>query len=418
MTTAANTLTSTNGSTPLRFGSPELREAIEAIGKSATDSKRNGGSLHSAIALVKQSKLGALRVSVADGGGGCTVREFFAMLMELTAADPDVAHILRAHYWFVEERLRSTNNVERTRWIEKIVNGAIFGNAVSELGGSAAVGSWIFETKLIPRGDGFVLNGTKYYVTGSLYSDWINVIASTPEGKLAAAIIPADRAGVTLEDDWDGIGQRLTGSGTAIFREVEVHPHEVLVAGVESAEVSSVENPADPFLLGQFVQLILTAIIAGIMRNVVTDAIQVVRKRARTYSHAPTEPASADPLLQQIVGELASGAFGAEALILAAAEAQDLALAALAKGPADFDLAHRGSLLAAQAKVIIDDIATRAATQLFDVGGSSAIKQSADLDRHWRNIRTLASHNPAVYKARAIGNYLINGERLPSNGFF
>ena len=53
-----------------------------------------------------------------------------------------------------------------------------------------------------------------------------------------------------------------------------------------------------------------------------------------------------------------------------------------------------------------------AATQIFEVGGASATRQSAHLDRHWRNIRTIASHNPAVYKARAIGNYIVNG-RVP-----
>jgi alkylation response protein AidB-like acyl-CoA dehydrogenase len=55
---------------------------------------------------------------------------------------------------------------------------------------------------------------------------------------------------------------------------------------------------------------------------------------------------------------------------------------------------------------------------LFDIGGSSAVKQSANLDRHWRNARTLASHNPTPYKARAVGDYLLNGTLLPTNGFF
>jgi alkylation response protein AidB-like acyl-CoA dehydrogenase len=55
---------------------------------------------------------------------------------------------------------------------------------------------------------------------------------------------------------------------------------------------------------------------------------------------------------------------------------------------------------------------------LLDVGGASATKQSQNLDRHWRNARTLASHNPGAYKARAIGDHVINGTPLPVNGFF
>ncbi len=403
---------------PPRVGSVEMKQLIAAIGESAAASKQAGTALHPAIDLVRLSRLGAIRVPVAEGGGGCSVREYFVMLMDLAAADPDVAHLLRAHYWVTEERLRAKHTADRTPWIEKIVGGAIFGNAVSELGGSAAVGSWLFNTTLSPRGERFVLNGTKYYVTGSLYSDWIMVFACDPQGKVVSVIIPATRAGVTLADDWDGIGQRLTGSGTAVFCEVEVLPNEVQAAGVESSAAASLADPADPLLVGQFIQLILTAVIAGIVRNIASDAAQLVKSRGRTYSHAPSETASGDPLLQQIVGELASAAFAAESIVLAAADAQDIALASVVNGAADFALAHRASLLAAQAKVVIDDLAARAATRLFDVGGSSAVKQSANLDRHWRNIRTVASHNPTVYKARAIGNYLINGEVLPGNGFF
>ncbi len=403
---------------PPRVGSAEMKQLIAAIGASAAASKRAGTPLYEAIDLVRQSRLGAIRVPVAEGGGGCSVREYFAMLMDLAAADPDVAHLLRAHFWVVEERLRAKHVADRKPWIEKIVNGAIFGNAISELGGSAAVGSWLFATKLVPRGERYVLNGTKYYVTGSLYSDWVMVFACDSAGKVVSVIIPTARAGVTLEDDWDGIGQRLTGSGTAVFHDVEVLPEEVLAAGVESSETASVQDAADPLVVGQFIQLILTAVIAGIMRNVATDAVQMVKNRGRTYSHAPSDTASADPLLQQIVGELESAAFAAESVVLAAADAQDVALASVVNGAADFALAHRASMLAAQAKVVIDDLAVRAATRLFDVGGASAVRQSADLDRHWRNIRTVASHNPTVYKARAIGNHLINDVTLPANGFF
>ena len=76
------------------------------------------------------------------------------------------------------------------------------------------------------------------------------------------------------------------------------------------------------------------------------------------------------------------------------------------------------ALAAAKAKVVVDELAIRSAGLLFDAGGASATKRSANLDRHWRNARTLASHNPSSYKARAIGDYEINGTPLPSKGFF
>ena len=50
-----------------------------------------------------------------------------------------------------------------------------------------------------------------------------------------------------------------------------------------------------------------------------------------------------------------------------------------------------------------------ATTLIFDVGGASATSETRRMDRHWRNARTAASHNPAIQRERAIGDYLING---------
>jgi alkylation response protein AidB-like acyl-CoA dehydrogenase len=75
-------------------------------------------------------------------------------------------------------------------------------------------------------------------------------------------------------------------------------------------------------------------------------------------------------------------------------------------------------LRAAAAKVVVDALGQKAASQVFDVGGASVVRQSHLLDRHWRNIRTLASHNPTSYKAQAIGAHYVRGTRLPGSGYF
>jgi alkylation response protein AidB-like acyl-CoA dehydrogenase len=65
-----------------------------------------------------------------------------------------------------------------------------------------------------------------------------------------------------------------------------------------------------------------------------------------------------------------------------------------------------------------DALAQKSASQIFDVGGASVVLQAHLLDRHWRNIRTLASHNPTAYKAQAIGAFYARGTRLPGSGYF
>jgi alkylation response protein AidB-like acyl-CoA dehydrogenase len=105
--------------------------------------------------------------------------------------------------------------------------------------------------------------------------------------------------------------------------------------------------------------------------------------------------------------------------VLAAAEALAVAFdAAMLGTDPDLNLAHQASLRAAEAKVVVDALGQKAASQVFDVGGASVVRQSHLLDRHWRNIRTLASHNPTPYKAQAVGAHYVRGTRLPGSGYF
>ena len=80
--------------------------------------------------------------------------------------------------------------------------------------------------------------------------------------------------------------------------------------------------------------------------------------------------------------------------------------------------AAQASLQAAKAKIVLDELALPATSSLYDVAGGSAVRRVTQLDRHWRNIRTLASHNPRTHKARWVGNHEINGEPVPTGAFF
>lgn len=354
-----------------------------------------------AIKLIKETRLGSILLPSEFGGIGASVRDLFFVVIRLAEADPDVAHILRSHYRTVVQLIIEGIDTDRNNsLLKKIVDGAIFASAFTE-NSSHNVGNLLFETKILEEDDHYRLNGVKYFTTGALYADFINVIASSSDGKVISATIPANREGVNVENDWDGIGQKFTGSGTTHLKNVIVYKEEL---------IANRENKT-PF--NSFSQLYLHAVIAGILRNVVSDTSNLIINRKRTFSFAVSEFPKDDPQLLQIVGEISSIAHAAESLVLAAAEAVERAAKSSINGVIDFELSHHASLVAAQAKVIIDQLSLKASTLLFDVGSASATKQSAHFDRHWRNIRTLASHNPAVYKSRAIGDYVVNEKELP-----
>lgn len=390
--------------------SPQLAELLAEIGAESAVRERDRIAPYEQIDLLRAARFGALRVPREYGGAGTTLRETFRLIMALASADSNVAHILRSHFAFVEQTLRSTDPAQRERWLRRAAAGTFVAGAATELG-SHKVGAESFGTRLRRDADGTLrLNGVKYYSTGSLYADELLYIAVDDEERIVSVIVPADRAGVTLEDDWDGLGQSLTGTGTTRLEDVAVDPEEVL-----ERNALGDDGPVKRFGV---LQLYITAVVAGATRNAANDAIALVRSRAgRPFAHAAASPAE-DPLLQEVVGEMVSAAYAAEAIVLRAAEAQDAEADSVVDGLPDQGLADRAALEAAEAKIAVDQIALAATARLFDLGGASATKREKNLDRHWRNVRTLSTHNPLLHKAQAVGDGALNGTPLPPNWFF
>lgn len=395
---------------PLTPRSPELDILLEVIAEGSAKRDLERIHPHEPLALIRQARLGSLRIPVADGGGGGSLRDLFEITIRLAAADSNVAHALRNHFTFVERYARLPKDDAQRRWRDAVLNGALVGLANGEPENKRVGGKGGLSTTLVPDGAGFRVTGRKFYSTGTLYSDLVVVRALTPDGRTASVIIPVNREGVELLDDWDAAGQRVTGTGTTVLTNVRVEPDEVVVDAPDVG-YGNLYSSSLP-------QLFLTAVNAGILRAIERDASRLLAGRERTFYFASAEQPAQDPLLLHTIGQISSFAFAAETVILSAAEAQDATTQAREAGhPAD-DLAHRAALLAAQAKVLVDELVLRAGTQLFDVGGASATQRVFNLDRHWRNARTVASHNPRAYKARAIGDFVVNGTRLPAQSFF
>ena len=403
---------STTTSRPaIRPDSDELTELLARISAGTEEREREVKAPFEAISWIKEAGLGRLRIPVEEGGGGASLRELFATLIALAEADSNVAHILRTHYWFVEQQLVSADPDARARGIALLNSGALVGNGFSEQS-KKPVGLY-FDTAFTPDpSGGYRLNGAKYYSTGTLYSDYTQIWAAAPNGRIAGAVIPIDRQGVTIEDDWDGFGQRLTGTGTTRLSDVHVAEEEYFDLGEPDGEQPPTYN-------GAFLQLYLQAVTAGVLRSVRNDAVALAKRRARNFSHAavPQSP-SDDRQVLQVVGEIAAHAFAAEAIVLIAAERLDEAYESVVDGAPTPEAAEAAQLAAAEAKVAVDSFSYATAAKLFDVGGASATQSIYNLDRHWRNVRTISTHNPTFLKSSAIGDNITNGVSFPANAYF
>jgi alkylation response protein AidB-like acyl-CoA dehydrogenase len=352
------------------------------------------------VEWLREAGFVALTVPPEFGGQGASITQLIRLLIELGEADSNVPQLLRAHYFVVEAFLSGPTSASRDHWLRTVADGAIFGNASHERS-AATVGT--YATKARKNEDGtWTLNGQKHYSTGSLFSDWVYVFAENADGGGVRLITSAKAPGVELVDDWDGFGQKLTASGTTIF-------NDVVVPG---GAVFDTPPPGRTHMTA-FAELVLLATLAGIGRAAVKDAATFVRSRTRTYSHAAAASPSQDPLIQQVVGRLSSTSYASEVIVLAAAQALEEAHDAIVDGDEQVTEAiDNAELKAVQAQLTVIELVLQLTTALFEVGGASATSSNLQLDRHWRNARTLASHNPSIYQARAIGDRVLNGADL------
>ncbi|MFF2556799.1 acyl-CoA dehydrogenase family protein [Nocardia sp. NPDC058058] len=367
------------------------------IGEGAVQRETDRRLLFEEVNLLRAAKFGALRVPVEFGGYGVTVRQLFRQLIALAAAESNLPQALRVHFSFVEDQLLAEPSPARERWLRSVAQGTLVGNAITEPGVGAVDR---YRTRLTRDGAHWRLNGTKFYSTGSLYADYI-VAAADQDGERVGVLVQANAEGVRQSDDWDGFGQRLTASGTTEFTDVLVTEDRVLGPGY---------GAPGPTYATAYLQLVQLSVLAGIARRAERDAREWVAARTRGYTHSVADLPRRDPLVQQVIGRLSAAAFAAEASVLAVADALDTVLD---DGAQDENLVVAAELAAARAQLAVIDLVLPATTLLFEVGGASAVSEQLRLDRHWRNARTISVHNPAIQKARAIGDHLLNGAELP-----
>ncbi|HCL4231049.1 acyl-CoA dehydrogenase family protein [Pseudomonas aeruginosa] len=379
-----------------------FRPIFARIAEGAVERERQRELPHEAIAWLKQAGFGAVRVPREHGGAGASLPQLVQLLIELAEADSNITQALRGHFAFVEDRLNAEPGPGRDRWLRRFVEGDLVGCAWTEVG-SVRLGEVL--TRVSRKDDGrWVVNGSKYYSTGSLFSDWIDLYAQRDDtGADVIAAIRTDQPGVRQSDDWDGFGQRTTGSGTSLFEDAEVEEENL----IDFASRFKYQTA--------FYQLVLLAVLAGTGRAALRDVAAEVRGRTRIYSHGNAPRVSQDPQVQQVVGRIAARVYAAEAATLRAAEAAQRAYLARFVGDpqAEKEANVAAEIESAKAQAIVAELVLQATSELFDASGASAVGRGKQFDRHWRNARTAASHNPLIYKQRIVGDWEINGSEPP-----
>ena len=340
-----------------------------------------------------RSGLGSITLGKAFGGpeiSHVTLAEVFAII---SAADPALGQIPQNQFGILNLLQQVASEGQKQQLFQSVLDGWRIGNAGPERGSKNTLE---LKARITAEGDGFVLNGEKFYSTGALFAHWVAVKALNDQGQQVMAFVRRGTPGLRIVDDWSGFGQRTTASGTVLLNNVRVDAGLV----VETWRIND-----SPNIQGAVSQLIQAAIDLGIARGALDDAIEFVRTRARPWIDAKVERASDDLYVIADIGKLKIELHAAEALLRNAGKVLDQVRAA----PISAAAAARASIAVAEAKVLTTEISLLASEKLFELAGSRATLAEFNLDRHWRNARVHTLHDPVRWKYHAVGYYHLNG---------
>ncbi|WP_408600090.1 acyl-CoA dehydrogenase family protein [Paraburkholderia heleia] len=366
---------------------------LEALRASAAQRDLAGG--HAAAEKQRIADAGLLTLAVPRefggqfGKDGVRWRDIYATIRALARVDSALAHLLGFQCLQVASVELWGSAAQRANWLQGTVEHRWWwGNAVNPI-----------DTRLVAQPDregGWRLHGKKGFCSGTYGSQMMTVSGHDPAtGSPVFAVVPTTRAGITVHDDWDPIGQRQTDSGTVSFENVKVH----------AAEVLQRPDTARATLRTLVSQGVLTNLFVGLAEGALDEARAYVLENGRPWVNSGVQHVADDPFLQQRFGEMRVQSLAAAVL---ADRASVLLDAAWDEGEA-LSTATRAevSLAISEAKIVAHRAALQGGEQLFEACGARATGAALALDRFWRNARVHTLHDPLDYRLRDVGRYTL-----------
>jgi len=177
--------------------------------------------------------LGLMGIEVPEqyGGAGGTFFEAILAVEELAAVDPSVSVMVDVQNTLcVNALIRWATEAQRRQWLPRLATDTIGAYALSE----AASGSDAFalETRAIRRGEDWVLNGGKLWITNAkeagLFLVFATVDAAAGYKGITAFLVPKGAPGFTLGKKEDKLGIRASSTCELVFRDCVVAGANVL----------------------------------------------------------------------------------------------------------------------------------------------------------------------------------------------
>jgi alkylation response protein AidB-like acyl-CoA dehydrogenase len=374
-------------------------EVADILAADAVERDVAGRTPRDEVRLLKDSGLVTLLGPVEHGGAGQTWETTYQVIRIVARGDGSIGQLLGYHYlWAWAARLVATD--EQITAVEKLYteNNFLFGGAVNPRDADLTV---------VEDGDELVFSGRKSFSTGGVVSD-LTVLEGILEGTDTHifAIVPTDQPGIVFGSDWDNLGQRLTESGSVEIRDVRTS---------WASAAGFVEKVFQPLTYNTLnvpaIQLVFANFYLGIAQGAVETAAAYTRTNSRAWPYGGDNKqlATDEWYILEGYGQLQSKLWADEALLDAVGSEISTVLHAPRE---DLTERRRGEIAVrvAAAKLRISEDGLEAATKVFELTGARATANSVGLDIYWRNLRTHSLHDPAPYKKREVGQYVLLNE--------
>ena len=371
-------------------------EIAADLSKRAPELDREGRPPLGEIVKLKNAGLLNALHAAQVGGGGLDWVDGLRLVRILARGESSIGQLLGYHYvnsqyvyWaFEEARAQELGN-------KTVANSLYWGAAVNPRDPGLV---------LTRRGNGYVLNGRKSFSTAAHVSDYINANAALDD-RIVGFAVPTNRAGYKANDDWDNFGQRLSDSGS-----VEFHDFPVYEEDLDRAATVGGEAPVLATFNTPLIQLVFVNFYLGTAEGALREAVDYVRSTTRPWVTSGVERASDDPYILERVGEFTAALKASAALADSAAATVQEALARGSRATAR----ERGEAAAEAyaAKVHATHVSLDITSRVFELTGARSTAEKYRFDRFWRNVRTHTLHDPVFYKAKEVGEFVLN-DRIP-----
>ena len=257
-----------------------LRQAIrefaaQEIAPNVSAWDRNSEFPHEAVRKLGQMGLLGIIFPVEYGGAGLGYVDYMLAIEELSAVDGSIGIIVAAHNSLGTNHIFLAGNEEqRRRFIPRLASGqSLAAWGLTEPGsGSDASNA---RTTAVRKGDRWVLNGTKTFITNGSYADVAVVIAVTDRSKgthgLSAFIVEKGTPGFRPGKKEDKLGLRASDTAELIFEDCAIPAENLL--GNEG------EGFVDAMRILDGGRISIAALSLGIGRGALDAALKYVKER-------------------------------------------------------------------------------------------------------------------------------------------